>query len=70
MVCIHFETCSTASAFGRSGGGGTLGLGGGGGGSQGVKSEAARLIAAVVKNSKSKEVGDISHSQSTNRPSL
>ena len=35
------------------------GLGGGGGGSQGVKSEAARLLAAVVKNSKSKEVCDI-----------
>ena len=38
---------------------GLVGLGGGGGGSQGVKSEAARLIAAVVKNSKSKEVCDI-----------
>ena len=31
-------------------------IGVGGGGSQGVKSEAARLIAAVVKNGKSKEV--------------
>ena len=39
------------------------GLGGGGGGSQGVKSEAARLIAAVVKNSKSKEVSNISLQQ-------
>ena len=35
---------------------GVVGVGGGGGGSQGVRSEAARLIAAVVKNGKSKEV--------------
>ena len=45
-----------AAEWGAGGGMAEGIIGAGGGGSQGVRSEAARLIASVVKNGKSKEV--------------